>query len=69
MRPPRPARRHHPGADVRRFSFGTLKTATALGGALVWVRDRQVRDAMRAIQTTWLLQTSTATRTRRRVAS
>ena len=34
----------HPGADVTLFSFGTIKTATALGGAVVRVSD----DALRA---------------------
>ena len=34
-------------ADVSLFSFGGIKTATALGGALVRVRDPAVRDRMR----------------------
>lgn len=36
-------------ADVSMFSFGPIKTATALGGALVRVPDRAVRDAMRRL--------------------
>ena len=40
----------HPKADVSMFSFGPLKTATALGGALLNVRDAALREKMRAIQ-------------------
>ena len=29
----------HPEADISMFSFGSIKTATALGGAIVRVRD------------------------------
>jgi len=36
----------HPKADVSMFSFGTIKTATALGGAVMSVRDPDIRDAM-----------------------
>ena len=39
----------HPEADLSLFSFGPLKTATALGGALARVRDRQTCAAMRRI--------------------
>jgi dTDP-4-amino-4,6-dideoxygalactose transaminase len=39
----------HPEADVSMFSFGPIKTATALGGALVRVPDQEVRDAMRRV--------------------
>jgi perosamine synthetase len=38
-----------PLADVSMFSFGPIKTATALGGGLFIVRDGSTRDAMRAI--------------------
>ena len=41
--------RGHPAADVSLFSFGPLKTATALGGAFARVRDAATRRAMRAI--------------------
>ena len=37
-------------ADVSLFSFGTIKTATALGGALVRVADPELRARMRALQ-------------------
>jgi perosamine synthetase len=39
-----------PSADVSLFSFGAIKTATALGGALVRVRDPELRARMHAIQ-------------------
>jgi perosamine synthetase len=37
-----------PLADVSMFSFGPIKTATALGGGLLIVRDSSTRDVMRA---------------------
>lgn len=37
-------------ADVSLFSFGPIKTATALGGAVVRVRDPELLDAMRQRQ-------------------
>ena len=40
----------HPDADVCMFSFGPLKTATALGGGIMDVRDRGLLAEMRAIQ-------------------
>jgi dTDP-4-amino-4,6-dideoxygalactose transaminase len=46
----------HTRADLSLFSFGTLKTATALGGAVAVVRDDALRDAMRAVQARWPLQ-------------
>lgn len=39
----------HEGSDVTLFSFGPWKTATALGGALVRVRDPTVRERMRTL--------------------
>ncbi|HLQ62682.1 MAG TPA: DegT/DnrJ/EryC1/StrS family aminotransferase, partial [Candidatus Acidoferrales bacterium] len=45
-----------PGADVSLFSFGTLKTATALGGALAYVRDERLRRRMAEIQAGWPAQ-------------
>lgn len=39
--------RGHPAADVSMFSFGTIKTATALGGALLVVRDEGLRGRLR----------------------
>ncbi|MBL8957566.1 MAG: DegT/DnrJ/EryC1/StrS family aminotransferase [Myxococcaceae bacterium] len=43
----------HPGALASLFSFGTIKTATALGGALTCVRDERVLARMRAAQAAW----------------
>jgi perosamine synthetase len=43
-------------ADVSLFSFGPIKTATALGGALVRVGDRDLRERMRVRQEEWALQ-------------
>jgi len=37
----------HPDADVSFFSFGTIKTATALGGAVARVRDGELLARMR----------------------
>ena len=40
--------RGHPGADVSMFSFGPIKTNTALGGALLGFRNRSLAAAVRA---------------------
>jgi len=45
-----------PLADVSLFSLGAIKTATALGGALVEVRDPQLLHRMRAIEASWARQ-------------
>src|SRR4029079_15114944 len=42
-----------PLADVSLFSLGPIKTASALGGALVEVRDRDLLHRMRAIEASW----------------
>ncbi|MFY9580203.1 MAG: DegT/DnrJ/EryC1/StrS family aminotransferase [Gaiellaceae bacterium] len=39
-----------PLADVSLFSFGAIKTASALGGAIVCVRRPELADRMRAIE-------------------
>lgn len=39
----------HPAAVVSMFSFGPLKTSTALGGALIYVRDPALRCRMEEI--------------------
>ena len=39
----------HPQADVSLFSFGPMKTATALGGALATIRDDALANAMRSV--------------------
>lgn len=44
-----PAEVGRPEADVSMYSFGTLKTATAFGGALLRVRDNEVLVRMRAV--------------------
>ncbi|TMF38329.1 MAG: DegT/DnrJ/EryC1/StrS aminotransferase family protein [Chloroflexi bacterium] len=49
-----------PTAQVSMFSFGILKTATAMGGALLTVRDPALLDRMRAVQRGWPLQTRRA---------
>jgi perosamine synthetase len=51
--------RNYPGsaaADLNMFSFGPIKTATALGGALIRVRDAKLRDRMRDIQSHYPVQ-------------
>ncbi len=45
-----------PQADASMFSFGTIKYGTALGGAILRVRDREVLAKMRAAQETYPLQ-------------
>lgn len=47
-------------ADVVFHSFGSIKTATCLGGALVRVRDPALRAAMRGHQARWPLQDDAA---------
>ena len=47
-------------AGASMFSFGILKTATALGGAVLTVRDGALLDRMREIQRGWPLQTRLA---------
>jgi perosamine synthetase len=44
-------------ADVSMFSFGSIKTATAAGGALLRVRDPYLLAAMRRVQQGWPVQT------------
>jgi perosamine synthetase len=43
-------------ADVSMYSFGTLKTSTALGGAVLWIRDHAVRRTMRHTQAHYPVQ-------------
>jgi dTDP-4-amino-4,6-dideoxygalactose transaminase len=45
-----------PSADASMYSFGALKTGTALGGALIKVRDRSVLQRMRDAQRSWPVQ-------------
>jgi hypothetical protein len=51
-----PADTGDPGADVSMFSFGALKTCTALGGALLKIKDRELLDRMRRMQGGWRRQ-------------
>jgi len=44
-----PSWRGHPGADVALFSFGPIKTATALGGALARVAEGATRERMKEL--------------------
>ncbi|HEV2028999.1 MAG TPA: DegT/DnrJ/EryC1/StrS family aminotransferase [Candidatus Dormibacteraeota bacterium] len=43
-------------ADISMYSFGALKTCTALGGALLKVKDTAVLDRMRMVQSRWRRQ-------------
>ena len=45
-----------PSADASMYSFGALKTGTALGGALIKVRDRSFLQHMRDRQRNWPTQ-------------
>jgi perosamine synthetase len=45
-----------PLADVSMFSFGVLKTATALGGAMLTVREPALLAHMRAVHDGWRVQ-------------
>ena len=46
----------HEKADVSMFSFGNIKTSTALGGGVFHVRDRDLRDRMQDRQAGYPLQ-------------
>lgn len=56
-----------PDADVVFHSFGSIKTATALGGGLVRVRDGALRERMRGLMRAW--PTQPAPRYARKVAT
>lgn len=45
-----------PRSEVRMFSFGPIKTATALGGAALFVKDAALPERMSAIQSGWPCQ-------------
>ena len=49
----------HPDADLSLFSFGPLKTSTAMGGALIRVRDPELAGRMRGIQRRYPVQKTT----------
>ncbi len=44
-----PKYKGHPEADAVAFSFGPIKTATALGGALITIRDEVLLGSMREL--------------------
>jgi dTDP-4-amino-4,6-dideoxygalactose transaminase len=48
--------RGHPQSDAAMFSFGPIKTATALGGALLCIRDRRLLEPMRRIHASYPVQ-------------
>lgn len=43
-------------ADVSMFSFGTIKTSTALGGAVLRIRNARLRTRMERLQSGWPTQ-------------
>lgn len=45
-----------PLADVSMFSFGPIKTATALAGGVLRIKDRSILERMRAVHATWPVQ-------------
>ncbi len=49
-----------PSADASMFSFGALKTCTALGGALLKIKDRVLLERMRRMQGRWRRQSRRA---------
>jgi dTDP-4-amino-4,6-dideoxygalactose transaminase len=49
-----------PGADVSLFSFGPIKPATTLGGAVARIRDPHLRAKVEAEMSNWLEQPSRA---------
>jgi perosamine synthetase len=51
-----PAYSGHPQADVSMFSFGTIKNSTALGAAVLRVRDAALLAKMRATQAQYPIQ-------------
>jgi perosamine synthetase len=48
--------RGHSECDVSLFSFGPIKTATALAGGLITFRDRSLRDRVEERQASWPVQ-------------
>jgi dTDP-4-amino-4,6-dideoxygalactose transaminase len=52
--------RGHPASDVAMFSFGPIKTATALGGALLTFRERVLRATVQRMQLEYPTQSKIA---------
>jgi dTDP-4-amino-4,6-dideoxygalactose transaminase len=46
----------HPESDCSMFSFGPIKTATALGGAVLRIRDGDLREKMSLLQHAYPVQ-------------
>lgn len=46
----------HSKADASMFSFGTIKSSTALGGAILRIRDRELLSRMRGVQAAYPVQ-------------
>jgi perosamine synthetase len=46
--------------DVSLYSFGPIKTATALGGGVALVRDARVRERMQQLATAWPQQSASS---------
>jgi len=51
-----PSFRGDPRSDATLFSFGPIKTATALGGGVLFARDADLRDRLRALHERWPAQ-------------
>lgn len=52
--------RGHPASDISLFSFGPIKTHTALGGGLLRCQNQSVLTKMRSLQATYPRQRSSA---------
>jgi hypothetical protein len=48
------------GADISMFSFGSIKTSTALGGGLLTIRDPSLLRSVRSIEDNYLRQLTTS---------
>ena len=46
----------HPETDAAMFSFGSIKTATALAGAVIRLKDAHILEKMRALQQEYAVQ-------------
>lgn len=50
----------HPRADIVMYSFGPIKTSTALGGGILRVKHQPLRDKMRQVQAAYPIQPNSA---------
>jgi perosamine synthetase len=48
-----PSYRGHPHSDATFFSFGTIKTATALGGAIMSIKDGSMKPKIQSVLNTY----------------